>query len=129
MEKLTAQTEFQELVIEAKTMIRAAQYRALQAVNRELINLYWELGKLIMERQAEYGWGRNVVESLARELQIDFPGESGFSAGNLWRIRNFYNETMPTKFSHHWCEKLAGRITCTFLKNAKTRCNASSTSA
>ncbi len=92
MEKLTNQTEFHQLVIEAKTMIRAAQYRALKAVNRELINLYWELGKLITERQAKYGWGRKVVENLARELQIEFPGESGFSAGNLWRVRIFYVE-------------------------------------
>ncbi len=92
MEKPTNQTEFNQLVVEAKTMIRAAQYRALQAVNRELINLYWELGKLIAERQAKYSWGRNVVENLARELQLEFPGESGFSAGNLWRIRNFFNE-------------------------------------
>lgn len=87
MEKLTNQNEFHQLVIEAKTMILDAQYRALKAVNRELINLYWELGKLIVEQQAKYGWGRNVVENLALELQIEFPGESGFSAGNLWRIR------------------------------------------
>lgn len=92
MEKLTNQNEFHQLVIEAKTMILDAQYRALKAVNRELINLYWELGKLIVEQQAKYGWGRNVVENLALELQIEFPGESGFSAGNLWRIRVFYLE-------------------------------------
>ncbi len=98
MEKLSNPTEFNQLVIEAKTMIRAAQYRALQAVNRELINLYWELGKLIMDRQVKYGWGRNVVENLALELQMEFPGESGFSASNLWRVRNFYNEYHAHEF-------------------------------
>ncbi len=92
MEKLKNQTEFHQLVTEAKTMIRAAQYRALQVVNKELISLYWELGKLIVEQQAKYSWGKNVVENLALELQTAFPGESGFSAGNLWRMRIFYLE-------------------------------------
>jgi len=82
--------DFQQFVVEVKTMIREAQYRALRAVNRELIGLYWQLGQLIVERQAQHGWGKSIVENLAHELQFEFPGEPGFSTGNLWRMRNFY---------------------------------------
>jgi len=62
----------------------------MQAVNRELIDLYWNLGRLITERQEQHGWGKRVVENLSKELQLELPGESGYSAGNLWRMRNFY---------------------------------------
>lgn len=89
MENLPS-SNFQQFVVEVKAMIREAQYRALRAVNRELIELYWNLGKLIVERQARHGWGKSIVENLARELQVEFPGETGYSAGNLWRMRNFY---------------------------------------
>ncbi len=98
MEKLTNQTEFQQLVIEAKTMIRAAQYRALQAVNRELINLYLQLGQLIVERQSQYAWGRSVVDKLSQELQVEFPGQSGFSSRNLWLMRELYLELIQNEF-------------------------------
>ena len=89
MEKLPA-PDFQQFVAEIKSAIREAQYRALRAVNRELIELYWRLGQVIAEKQSIHGWGKAVVENLAHELQLEFPGESGFSAGNLWRMRNFY---------------------------------------
>jgi predicted nuclease of restriction endonuclease-like (RecB) superfamily len=91
MAQVSDQQHFKQFVVEVKTMIRAAQYRALQAVNRELIDLYWNLGRLITERQEQHGWGKSVVENLSKELQLEFPGESGYSAGNLWRMRNFYS--------------------------------------
>ena len=98
MEKLTNQTEFHQLVIEAKTMIRAAKYRALKAVNRELINLYLQLGKLIVERQSQYSWGRSVVDKLSQELQLEFPAQTGFSSRNLWLMREFYLELNQNEF-------------------------------
>ena len=66
------------------------QYAALRAVNRELINLYWDIGRLIVERQAGETWGRSIVENLARDLHAEFPGISGFSVPNLYRMRQFY---------------------------------------
>jgi predicted nuclease of restriction endonuclease-like (RecB) superfamily len=65
-------------------------YEALKAVNKELIALYWDIGSLIVKRQAEHGWGKSIVESIARDLQLEFPGIKGFSAQNLWRMRQFY---------------------------------------
>lgn len=78
------------LLGELKQRIRAAQYEALRAVNEQLIDLYWDIGQLIVERQEGANWGRSIVEQLARDLQAEFPGLGGFSAANLWRMRRFY---------------------------------------
>ena len=82
--------EYATLLAEVKERIRAAQYAALRAVNQELIALYWDIGKLIVERQQGATWGKSVVEKLAADLRTDFPGISGFSASNLWRMKLFY---------------------------------------
>lgn len=73
-----------------KQRIRAAQYQALKTVNKELIALYWDIGKTIITRQEGETWGKSIVEQLAKDLQAEFPGMSGFSSANLWRMRNFY---------------------------------------
>ena len=76
--------------MEVQQRIRAAQYDALKAVNREMINLYWDIGKMIVTRQQNVNWGKSVVEQLAKDLQAEFPGISGFSTRNIWRMRDFY---------------------------------------
>ncbi|MBW4635640.1 MAG: DUF1016 family protein [Iphinoe sp. HA4291-MV1] len=81
---------YSELLIAVKQRIRPAQYEALKAVNKELIALYWDIGRLIVSRQQGATWGKSVVEQLARDLQDEFPGISGFSARNIWNMRNFY---------------------------------------
>ncbi len=81
---------------EIRTQIRQRQYQALRAANKELVALYWWLGEAISHRQAEQGWGKAVVETLARDLQAEFPGRNGFSAQNLWLMRQFYNEYRDT---------------------------------
>ncbi|MCC5608206.1 PDDEXK nuclease domain-containing protein [Nostoc sp. CHAB 5834] len=78
------------LLMEIKQRIRSAQYEALKAVNREMINLYWDIGQIIVTQQQGASWGKSVVEQLAKDLQAEFPGISGFSAANLWRMRLFY---------------------------------------
>ena len=77
---------------EIKVQIRQRQHQALRAANRELLALYWWLGENISRRQTELGWGKGVVETLARDLQAEFPGRNGFSAQNLWLMRQFFNE-------------------------------------
>ena len=79
------------LLVEIKERIRSAQYEALRAVNRELIGLYWDIGKIIASRQAGEGtWGKGIVEQLALDLRTEFPGVAGFSARNIWNMRSFY---------------------------------------
>lgn len=78
-----------EFIALIKEKVRLAQYEALKAVNVYLINLYWELGKSISEKQA-LGWGKSIVPLLSKELQIEFPEMTGFSSGNLWLMAQFY---------------------------------------
>lgn len=82
--------DYKTFLAEVKERIRQAQYEALKAVNRELIQLYWDIGKMIVERQKQYGWGKSIVETLAQDLQKEFTGMKGFSKDNLWRMRKFY---------------------------------------
>jgi len=83
--------DYPSLLAEIKERIRSAQYDALRAVNKELVTLYWDLGRVICKRQAEgTSWGKAVVERLATDLQVEFPGVGGFSASNLWRMKGFY---------------------------------------
>ena len=79
-----------ELLESLKTRIRAAQVSAVLAVNREMIELYWDIGRTINERQAREGWGSFVIDRLAKDLRASFPDVQGFSSRNLWRMRAFY---------------------------------------
>ena len=81
---------YSQLLSSIKQRIRQAQYEALKAVNKELIALYWDIGKMIVQQQEQHGWGKSIVENLAKDLQIEFPGMQGFSVRNIWYIRNFY---------------------------------------
>jgi predicted nuclease of restriction endonuclease-like (RecB) superfamily len=73
-----------------KTRIRRAQVKASLAANRGMIELYWDIGKSIVERQRREGWGKSVVERLAADLQKAFPGVRGFSRQNIWKMRMFH---------------------------------------
>jgi predicted nuclease of restriction endonuclease-like (RecB) superfamily len=82
--------DYSALLVDIKNRIRTAQTRASLSVNRELIQLYWDIGHLIVERQRAQGWGRSVVERLAVDIQKGFPGMTGFSPQNIWYMRAFY---------------------------------------
>lgn len=88
--KNSVPSDYPVLLGEIKERIRSAQYDALRAVNKELIGLYWDIGRMIEVRQRGETWGKSVVTSLARDLQQEFPGIGGFSASNLWRMKLFY---------------------------------------
>ena len=77
---------------EITARIRSAQYEALKAVNKEMIALYWEVGKRITEQQTASGWGKSVVENLSRDIQKEFPGIKGFGVSNMWDMARFYAE-------------------------------------
>lgn len=80
-----------DFIINVIGKVRQAQYEALKAVNVHLINLYWEIGRSISEKQSE-SWGKSIVANLSKELQKEFPGISGFSITNLWLMAQFYSE-------------------------------------
>lgn len=74
---------------ELKTRISLAQMRAALAVNKELILLYWQIGRDILQRQQQQGWGAKVINRLATDLQQAFPEMKGFSPRNLKYMRAF----------------------------------------
>ena len=92
MNKILIDNEFKEFVGDIKDKIKKSQYEAMKAVNVTLINLYWGIGQEIYNQQKEKGWGKSIVEILAKELKKEFPDIKGFSSRNLWRMRNFYVE-------------------------------------
>lgn len=81
---------YQPFLVEVKERVRSAQYAALRAVNQELVGLYWDIGRMIVERQSGDTWGKAVVERLSKDLHVEFPGIKGFSVASLWRMRSFY---------------------------------------
>lgn len=80
------------LLADIKQRVRAAQYAALKAANTEVVSLYWDIGRMIISRQAGDTWGKAVVARLSIDLQKEFPGVRGFSSQNLWRMRQLYQE-------------------------------------
>jgi predicted nuclease of restriction endonuclease-like (RecB) superfamily len=72
-----------------KTRVVAARQRAVLAANAELVQLYWQIGRDILQRQSAQGWGSKVIERLARDLREAFPEMKGFSRANLLYMRAF----------------------------------------
>ena len=85
---------------EILSIIEKARENAFRAVNRELITMYWDIGKYVSERVREGGWGKSVVNDFANFIQNQYIGIQGFSASNIWRMRQFYE-------IYHDNEKLA----------------------
>jgi predicted nuclease of restriction endonuclease-like (RecB) superfamily len=81
-----SRAEFEEVL----ALIDAAKARAVAAANTTLIDLYWQLGEYISRKIAAATWGQRTVTALAEHIQRRHPDRSGFSARNLWRMRQFY---------------------------------------
>ncbi len=85
-------SKYKDFLADIKQRIRDAQYSAMKAVNKEQIQLYWNIGKSIVEKQNELGWGKSIVKELSNDLQSEFVGVQGYSVQNLWNMRKFYLE-------------------------------------
>ncbi len=88
MTKLLPST-YAPLLADLKARVRAAQVKAAVSVNRELMRLYWHIGRAISKARQAGGWGANVVERLAKDLAAEFPEMGGFSYTNVKRMRAF----------------------------------------
>ncbi len=82
--------DYAALLAEVKERVRSAQYAALKAVNKELVTLYWDIGRLIASRQADAAHGAAIAEQLAADLRQEYPGVSGYSRRNVFYMREFY---------------------------------------
>ena len=119
MPKLTPlPADYNQLLAEVKERVRAAQFAALKAVNTELVGLYWDLGRMIVERQNHAGWGTSVVEQLSQDLRREFPGVAGFSVQNLWYMRQFHMEYRE----HEKLQPLVGEIAWTHNLAIMSKC-------
>ena len=94
-EGLGLPNDYADLLEGLKARISQAQTQAMLSVNRQLSQLYWEIGREIVQRQEREGWGQRVVERLAADLQRAFPGMGGFSAVNVLRMKAFFVAYRP----------------------------------
>jgi predicted nuclease of restriction endonuclease-like (RecB) superfamily len=82
--------ELQQQFSEITNLISSAKSRAYQAVNKELLTLYWHVGEYVSKQVALNTWGKSVVQELAAYIQKSEPNSKGFSAQNIWRMKQFY---------------------------------------
>ena len=85
--ELALPDDYPHLLAELKAQIRSAQWTAARVVNTALIELYWSIGKAILDRQNAAGWGAKVIDQLAADLSLAFPDSRGFSRRNLHYMR------------------------------------------
>ncbi len=88
-DKIESSHDYDDFLRDLKERIRTAQVRAALAVNRELVMLYWQIGRDILTRQQQQGWGAKVIDKLAKDLKAEFPEMKGFSRTNLLYMRAF----------------------------------------
>ena len=112
---------YHEWLLDLKSRIHTAQQRATLAVNRELVLLYWQIGRDILARQAEQGWGAKVIERLAHDLRTAFPDMKGFSPRNLKYMRAFAEAWPEAEFVQQAAAQLPWFHLCTLLDKLKPR--------
>ncbi len=87
--KQLSNINYQHSLNTLKEKIKTARLKAVLAVNAQLLAIYWEIGKVIIDQQKEAGWGTKIIDRLAADLKIEFPDETGFSIRNLKYMRAF----------------------------------------
>jgi predicted nuclease of restriction endonuclease-like (RecB) superfamily len=110
---------YQDLLSLLKSRIRTAQVRAALAVNQELVLLYWGIGKEILTRQSEEGWGTKVIERLAKDLRSEFPEMQGLSARNLGYMKAFAGAWPDEAILQQLAAKLPWFHNCVLLEKVK----------
>lgn len=91
-------SDYPAFLASLKERIELARTRAIRAAFHEGVLLYWDIGRAILQKQQTAGWGDAVVERLAADLRSAFPGKAGFSANNVWLMRQFYSEYSAPQF-------------------------------
>ncbi len=90
MSHLSLNDDYKILLVSLKNKIKQSQIKASLAINTELIELYWELGRNIVEKQTNSEWGSGFIEQLSKDLKTGFPEIGGFSKRNLEIVRQWY---------------------------------------
>jgi len=103
-------TEYINWVNELKTLIQRTQIKASVSVNRELLGLYWTIGKSISEKVNKAKWGSSVVEELSKDLKTEFPNQKGFSRSNLFSMRKWFEFYSKSELATEKIQQLVGQI-------------------
>ncbi|HLF06490.1 MAG TPA: PDDEXK nuclease domain-containing protein [Thermoplasmata archaeon] len=85
-----SRSEYARFLAEITRRVATAHLRAAVTVNEKLLDLHWQIGKAIVDRQENAGWGDEVILRLAEDLKREFPGTRGFSRSNLFSMRQWY---------------------------------------
>ena len=105
--------DYAVFLTDLKARIQSARISASRAVNRDLILLYWDIGRAIVEKQQQLGWGESVIDRLSRDLQKSFSGVSGFSPRNLRSMKQLYSAYANPSF---WLQPVA-RLSKQFVES------------
>ncbi|MDZ7970566.1 MAG: DUF1016 N-terminal domain-containing protein [Nostoc sp. DedSLP03] len=108
-------TNYDAFLSTLKQRIRTAQVRAALAVNKELVLLYWQIGREILQRQQEEGWGTKVIERLAKDFKREFPEMREFSARDSKYMRAFAEACPDESFVHQVGGQIPWRHCCVLL--------------
>ena len=87
---LAISADYRRFIEELKARVISGRISAARAITHEAVVLYWDIGRGIVEKQKEHGWGDSVVEMVAADLQRAFPEAKGFSPQNIWRMQQLY---------------------------------------
>jgi len=101
---------YRQFIEELKGRVLSARVSAARAVNRDLILLYWDIGRAIVEKQQVLGWGDAVVEMIAADLQKAFSGSFGFSPQNVWRMLQFFRTYTDNLFLSQAVRELERKV-------------------
>jgi len=112
-------TDYQSFLHSIKTRVQQAQFQAVLTVNKELILLYWYIGKEILIRQEKEGWGANVIGRLSRDLHAAFPQMKGFSPRNLGYMKAFAQTYTDETFLQQPAAKIPWFHHCVLLDRVK----------
>lgn len=106
MGKMIIDQEYNKLFLELKTRVTASRYRAAVKVNNELINLYLQIGNIILQSQEKEGWGAKIINQLSMDLRAEFPDMKGFSPQNLKYMRKFAEEFSQTEIGQQAVDQI-----------------------
>ena len=103
-------SEYINWVNELKTLIQKTQIKASILVNRELLGLYWTIGKSISKKVSKANWGSSVVEELSKDLKTEFPNQKGFSRSNLFSMKKWFEFYSKSEIDLEKIQQLVGQI-------------------
>ena len=106
-------SEYRDWLRDLKQQIRIGQVKASLSVNSQMIMLYWDLGRQIVEKQENAKWGSGFIEQLSKDLREEFPEMKGFSRSNLFRMQKFYKFYSPVIQHDEFVPQVVGQISAT----------------